>query len=191
MAFSYYRNHAEGPVRSYDLDDTVNCVDLAPDGSWVILGGTYDGIIRRFEVAPIELVRVPVPLTDRVLGLDQPAQLIGGSQFDVQYTIAKPGRGATLKEEWGMWAQAAGVLLPPGSPFCTGTKTWSWTQTLGNGNVETGGTRQIIPPQCLGSSISSIDLFVLEAELNDPPSSNDLSEDSATLATVQIGSGGP
>ena len=38
--------------------------------------------------------------------------------------------------------------------------------------------------------MSTIDLFLLHAELYDEPSNTELSDDSETLATVQIGSGG-
>ena len=189
LAFSYYR-YDDRLLRSYDLDDTVGCVDISPDGSWVMLGGTFSGIIRRFEVAPLEIIDVPVPLTYRIIDddINVIAQIIGGTKFNVQYSLLKPGRAATLKEDWEMWGVLGGVLIPPQNILCTGAMTWSWTHSLADGNVEMHGSRQISPPQCLESSISSIDMFVLHAEANDQPTNNDLSDDSATLATIQLGS---
>jgi len=189
LAFSYTR-YDHRLLRSYDLDDTVGCVDISPDGSWIMLGGTFSGTIRRFEVAPMEIVDVPVPLTYRVIDddVDVMAQIVGGTQFDVRYSLLKPGRAATLREGWEMWAAAGGVPIPPQSVLCTGQTTWNWTQTLGDGNVEMHGSRTVSPPQCLESGISGIDLFVLHAEADDQPTGNDLSDDSATLATIQFGS---
>lgn len=189
LAFGYTR-YDDRLLRSYDLDDTVGCVDISPDGSWIMLGGTYTGTIRRFEVAPMEIIDVPFPLTYRVIddAFDVFAQLVGGTTFDVHYSLLKPGRAATLKENWEMWAVAGGGLIPPQNVLCTGSMTWSWTHALGDGNAEIHGSRQLSPPQCLESSISSIDQFELHAEVDDQPTAQDLSDDSATLATITFGS---
>ena len=90
---------------------------------------------------------------------------------------------------WALPALGAGGFIPPGT-LCLGDTEWTYDQNLADGNQVITGTRQISPPQCLESAISSIDLFLLHAELHDEPSNFELSDDSETLATVQVGSGG-
>ena len=194
-AFSFYREFNQ-PFRMYDLAydyDSVGEVDISPDGSWIMLGSVYNGEILRIEVAPVEIIRVQVPITYRVAEpFDEIAELIGGTQFDVDYWILKPGRAAHFEENWSMWAlpaMGAGGVIPPGT-FCTGDTEWTYDQNLADGNQVITGTRQLSPPQCLESTVSTIDLFLLHAELHDQPTNTELSDDSETLATVQVGTGG-
>lgn len=195
-AFSFYRELTQ-PFRMYDLAndyDSVGHVSLSPDGSWIMLGST-GGEILRIEVAPAEIIRVTNPVTYRIIDddVDAIAQLIGGTQFNVDHWLLKPGRAANLEEKWSLWvipAMGAGGLIPPSLNICVGTKEWNYPQNLPDGNQIVTGTRQLSPPQCLESTISSIDLFILHAELVDSPTKFEASDDSETLANVQVGSGG-
>lgn len=190
QAFGLSR-YASRITRTYDLGETVGAVDISPDGSWLMLGGSFPaGVIRRFEIAPVELTNVDIPLTYRILNdqVDELAELIGGTEFSVDYRLLKPGRAAQLEDVWSLWAIQGGVLIPPSVPICQGQKVWKWTHDLEDGNVELSETRKLEPPQCLESQISSIDLFLLEAKNTDAPQEETLSVDSSLLATVQIGS---
>jgi hypothetical protein len=188
VAFGFYREF-ETPLRMYDLGDTVSAVSMAPDGSWIALAGTYSGIIRRFEVPPSTVVDVAVPIAYRILDddIDVIANTVGGNTFSVDYWVIKPGRAALLAETWEMWAYVGGTLIPPQNAICAGPMTWGYSHNLGDGNAIVTGTRQIAPPQCLESSISSVDLFLLHSDLDHQPSSTELADDSATLAAVQFG----
>lgn len=68
---------------------------------------------------------------------------------------------------------------------------WRYEQDLADGNQVITGTRQISPPQCLGSAYSTIDLLYLYAKLYDEPSRRELSQDypPEIVATVQLGTG--
>jgi hypothetical protein len=110
---------------------------------------------------------------------------------NIDYWVLKPGRAATLSEEWEMWAYSGGVLIPPNSGLCSGSMSWSYTQALSDGNRIVKNSRSLKPPQCLSSNISTIDAFYLLADLDDQPSGKGLSEDEALLANIQIGTGGP
>jgi len=196
-AFSLYREF-QTPFRLYHLAgsaDSVGAVDLSPDGSWIMLGSVYNVEILRLEVAPVEIIKVDIPLSYTIINdtVDEIASLLGGDKFNVDYWIIKPGRAATLKGNWSIWAMPdmGAALIPPNSIICVGDMEWSYEHTLSDDNTVVSGTRQIEPPQCLESVISSIDYFTLFAELDDKPSNTDLSDDYALLINVQVGSGAP
>jgi hypothetical protein len=190
-AFSFYREF-NFPLRMYALEDWAPpVVDVSPDGSWIMLGGTQE--VLRIEVAPSEVIRVQFPLTYRIwdTALDEYIEPIGGGHFDVDYWILKPGRAATLTEEWSIWAYSGGVIIPPNPLVCKGDMEWRYGQDLADGNQVITGTRQISPPQCLGSAYSTIDFLYLDAKLYDEPSHTELSQDypPEIVATVQLGTG--
>jgi hypothetical protein len=192
---NFYRTLSE-PFRVVHLSNTVDSVgalDISPDGSWISYGGlsSQSGEFVRMEVAPAEFVTVDFPLTFRVS--DPPAnelvEIIGGDKFKVDYLIIKPGRAANLDQQWAMWAYSGGLVIPPNDILCSGTMEWSFNQNLADGNQIITGTHELEPPQCLQSSVSTIDYFYLVDELTDDPSDKELSDDSAILATVQIAAG--
>jgi hypothetical protein len=141
----------------------------------------------------VELVRVSVPLAATVVddSIDEIVRLTGGDRFEVEYWVLKPGRAARVEERWALWALSAGIPIPPLDILCTGDRQWLYAHDLPDGDRIVTGTRELEPPRCLESQISSLEAFLLKADLQDQPSTRALSTGSAILAHVQVGTGTP
>ncbi len=169
----------------------LTAVDLSPDGSWVMLGGA-DGTIQRYEVAPALFVKAQMELTYNVVQVnnEQTVQVIGGTEFDIDYWLVKPGRAATLQENWRLWLFVSGAFVPPIEWLTQSQFEWTYNHTLANNNQIITGTRVIPAPQFLsGIDVASVNLFIIQAELFDIPSHNELSDDQTVTANVTASSG--
>lgn len=192
-AFTFHKSF-NVPYRMYDFQDDYDAtaaVSISPDGSWIVMGSSFYGEVARFELAPFERIIAANHLTysikdENASGL---AELIGGDKFKIDYFIAKPGRAAHLKENWDLWTSSGGAIFPPVKYLCSGDNSWTYDHNMSDGFQEESGRREIDPPQCLSSQISSVDFFLLKSNLKDEPSDKDLFYDSVILANVQVGTG--
>ena len=184
----FYRkfNH---PYRLVNPADTVgfpSTVALSPDGSWSMMGN--GNAVTRIEVAPAVLTKVIRPLTFSVADTEklagQLAKVIGGSEFEIDYYVLKPGRAASLDMDWSIWSSITHVLSPL---LCQGKTSDTVKHDLSDGNKIAIGTLKIKPPKCLNSALSGVELMLLHVDLDDRSTNKALSNDSGVLANIQVG----
>ncbi len=171
---------------------------ISPQASWVTTGSIFGNEILRFEVAPVQKISADLPLTvtypsDSTVISDF-FGLFGVDSYTISYTVLKPGRAADINQHWSLWGFDGTVFVSPATDlFCSGDAEWNWTLNLADGDIESTGSREIEPPHCLASSISSVGTFDLFADTEpinpEQGGVSNLHTDSTLLMNIQVGSG--
>lgn len=171
---------------------------ISPQASWVTTGSIFGNEILRFEVAPVQKISADLPLTvtypSDSTGISDFFGLFGVDSYTISYTVLKPGRAADINQHWSLWGFDGTVFVSPTTDlFCSGDAEWNWTLNLADGDIESTGSREIEPPHCLASSISSVGTFDLFADTEpinpEQDGVSNLHTDSTLLMNIQVGSG--
>ena len=180
---------------SQDVGQYFSASAISPESSWVTTGSVFGKEILRFEVAPVQKISLDLPLT--VTFPDDPTGIIDFfdyfevDSYTVSYTVLKPGRAADIDQHWTLWGFDGTFFVSPLTDLlCSGDAEWTWTMNLADGDIESMGSREISPPQCLASNVSSISSFDLFA--NFEPNQGgvpNLYTDSVPLLKIQVGNG--
>lgn len=181
-----------------DVGQYFQAAAISPEASWVAAGSIFGSEILRFEVAPVQKISTDLPLT--VTFPDNPANIadffdyFGVNAYTISYTVLKPGRAADVQQNWSLWGFDGTFFVSPSTDlFCSGDAEWSWTLNLEDGNIESIGSREINPPQCLASNVSSISAFELLADLKPSQTGaggvSNFYTDSILLMSIQVSSG--
>lgn len=172
---------------------------ISPHASWVTTGSIFGGNeILRFEVAPVQKISADLPLTvtypSDPTGILDFFGLFEVDSYTISYTVLKPGRAADINQHWSLWGFDGTVFVSPATDlFCSGDAEWNWTLNLADGDIESTGSREIEPPHCLASSISSVGTFDLFADTEpinpEQGGVSNLYTDSTLLMNIQVSSG--
>jgi hypothetical protein len=199
LSYLLHRDYS-APIRLFgatqEIGQYFSAVAMSPDASWVAAGSVFGGEILRFEVAPVQKISIDVPVAGTLTVFDDVDifGLFGADKFEVDYRVLKPGRATRVTQHWTLYGYDGTVFVSPITDLlCSGDAEWSWELDLPDGAVEATGTREIDPPQCLASAVSSIGSYVLFADLEEqdpaPGAVSELFTDSTVLMRVQVGTG--
>ncbi len=181
-----------------DVGQYFEAAAISPEASWVATGSIYGNEILRFEVAPVQKIKTNLPLSVTFpgdpTGITDFFDHFGVDSYTISYTVLKPGRAVDVQQYWSLWGFDGVVFVSPFSDLlCSGDSEWSWTLNLPDGDVESIGTREIEPPQCMASNVSGISAFDLFADLKPVHSGqggvSNFYTDSVPLLKIQVGSG--
>jgi WD40 repeat protein len=180
------------PFRMYTLSDEydpVSKVAVSADGAWVVTGSVFAGELALWEVAPAELIEIGTPLTFHVAAAPGVADAIDSGSIHFTRYLVKPGRAATLRERWSLWANIQGLIVFPaiGQLMSGGETEKSQVFELPAGNYDQVSQESMTVPRFFESFVSTVTVFLLQAELLDDPTRTGLSEDWAVFADVQVG----
>ena len=173
--FHFHRSE-QLPLRVYNLSSPAgptNQVSLSPFGAWIQFSGSFSsGELKRFEVAPVEILAPSNPIGFQI-GADDVNPISGDVR--VAYTIFKPGREATLHQHWRLYGGPGllGASLVLADTFCSGNVDWNGSEdpdfrkALPEGSQVLSGTHDLNLPNCLASDIisESISVFFVRSSL--------------------------
>ena len=173
--FHFHRSE-QLPIRVYNLSSTAgptNQISLSPFGAWIQFSGSFSsGELKRFEVAPVEILAPSNPIGFQISAQD--ANPISGD-VRVEYTIFKPGRAATLHQHWRLYGGPAGLgaSLVLADTYCSGNVDWNGSEdsdfrkALPDGSQILSGSHDLSLPSCFASDIitAGINVFFVRSSL--------------------------
>ncbi|MHC4798748.1 MAG: hypothetical protein ACYTF1_19090, partial [Planctomycetota bacterium] len=136
-----------------------------------------------------EIIDIGIPITLTVAALPDKADVIDAGSIHFTRYLVKPGRAATLRQRWSLWALIQGVPVPPevGNYLTGGSTEQVEVLNLPDGNYDVISQESMEIPRFFASYVSTVTLFYLRAQLFDDPSNVQLSNDLEIFADVQIG----